>query len=170
MIKLKSKDDKTYILRPLTKDDKINLVEGLKKMSSESIYNRFHGFKKEFNDKELASLTDLDGVNRFAFAIIEVKENKELEGVGIARYHRSPNSDRAEFAITLIDRVQGQGLASKVIVELIKVAKGHGIKFFDGTLENTNTRMIKLIHKLDGFTTKRLSGNLLTMEGDLSSY
>ncbi len=170
MIKIKSKDGNPYILRPLTKDDKVNLVEGLKKMSAESIYNRFHGFKKEFNEKELASLTDLDGVNRFAFAIIQVKENKELEGVGIARYHRSPGSNRAEFAITLIDRIQGQGLAKKVILELIKVAKGHGIKYFDGTLENTNIRMIKLIHKLDGFTTKRASGNLLEMEGDLSSY
>ncbi|WP_372652761.1 GNAT family N-acetyltransferase [Halobacteriovorax sp.] len=170
MIEIKSKSGDPYILRPLTKDDKINLVEGLKKMSSESIYNRFHGFKKEFNEKELTSLTDLDGVNRFAFAIIQVKENNELEGVGIARYHRTPESDRAEFAITLIDRVQGQGLAKVVILELIKVAKGHNIKFFDGTLENTNIKMINLIHKLDGFTTKRLSGNLLTMEGDLSSY
>ncbi|ATH08543.1 hypothetical protein BIY24_11450 [Halobacteriovorax marinus] len=172
MISIKSKDGKNYILRPLTKDDKHNLVEGLKKLSSESIYNRFQGFKKEFNERELSNLTELDGVDRFAFALGEVKENGEVEGVGIARYHRDKELDpeRAEFAITLIDRIQGQGLAKKVTLELIKVAKSNGIKFLDGTLESNNTKMINLIHSLEGFETKRQEGSLLTMVGDLSYY
>ncbi|PIK16352.1 GNAT family N-acetyltransferase [Halobacteriovorax sp. JY17] len=170
MIKLKSKDGKNYILRPLRADDKINLVEGLKKMSPESIYNRFHGFKKEFNDKELSSLTELDGVDRFAFALGEVNESGDAEGVGIARYHRSADPERAEFAITLIDRIQGQGLAKQVTLELIKVAKSNGIKFLDGTLESTNTKMINFIHSLEGFSIKHAGGGLLKMEADLSFY
>lgn len=170
MIEIESKDGKKYILRPVTKDDKINLVEGLKKMSSQSIYNRFQGFKKEFNDKELVSLTELDGYDRFAYAIGELREDGTAEGVGIVRYHRQDDPIRAEFAVTLIDRVQGQGLAKKITLELIKVAKKNGIKFLDGTLDSSNDKMINLIHSLKGFSVKHQSGGLLNMEADLSFY
>ena len=170
MIKIKSKDGRNYILRLLTSEDKINLVEGLKKMSRETIYNRFHGHKKEFNEKELISLTELDGVDRFAYAIEEEDDSGRVEGVGIARYHRSIDPVRAEFAVTLIDRIQGQGLGKLITLELIKVAKSNGIKFLDGTLESSNSKMINLIHSMKGFTVHHIGGGLLKMEADLSFY
>jgi acetyltransferase len=166
-----TKDGTEFVIRPISKDDKQNIIDGLSKMSEQSIHHRFLGFKKGFSDKELKHLTEVDGVNHFAVAVGKIDANGELEGVGVARYHKLEDSPKeAEVAITIIDKFQGHGLGTALMLEIIAVAKDNGVEMFVGLLEETNDPMKALIKKLDGFTTKNIGDGTLRMFGDLSLY
>ena len=46
MKSVKTKKGIEFFVRPISKDDKQKIIEGLSKMSEESIHHRFLGFKK----------------------------------------------------------------------------------------------------------------------------
>lgn len=168
---IKAKDGVSYFIRPITSSDKPLLVEGLGKLSSESIHHRFLGFKKGFSEKELKMLTELDGYKQVAMVVGRETEDGSIEGIGVARYHRLSDKEHvAEFAITLIDSMQGKGLGTLLMLELISIAKKNGITEFEGLLENTNDNMLALIKKFKGFKVSNIGNGLLKMTGDLSSY
>ena len=171
MDKIKAKNGKEFLIRPIQKEDKIRLVIGLSKMSQESIHHRFLGFKKGFSEKELRQLTELDGKRHFALAVGTLDEKNELQGIGVGRYHAINESGTiAEVAITILDDFQGLGLGTILMKKLIKEAKENGFDTFEGILENTNDPMKALIKKLEGFKTIRTEEGELKMLGDLSSY
>ncbi|OUR95421.1 hypothetical protein A9Q84_16440 [Halobacteriovorax marinus] len=166
-----AKDGSTFFIRPITSEDKNLLIEGLDKLSEESKHHRFLGFKKAFTEKELKYLTELDGINQVGLALGFENEDSSVEGIGVARYHRlKDNYSRAEFAITLLDNMQGKGLGTQLMLELILNAKSNGVTHFEGLLETTNEQMIALVKKLEGFTFSNIGNGLLKIEGDLSSY
>lgn len=63
------------------------LSSKMKDMSTESIRNRFFGSKREFSQKELEYLTQLDGINHYEIGIEE--RNRPFRGVAIVRLARS---------------------------------------------------------------------------------
>jgi acetyltransferase len=171
MEKVIAKNGREFLIRPIQKEDKQRLIDGLTKMSPESIHHRFLGFKKGFSEKELKHLTEVDGHNHFAIAVGVLTKENSLEGVGIGRYHINDNDPTtAEVAITIIDEYQGNGLGTKIMEHLIKIALENKITTFEGILETTNDSMIHLIKKLKGFKTIRTEDGVLKMIGDLSLY
>lgn len=168
---IKAKNGQEFLIRPIQKEDKQRLIDGLTQMSQESIHHRFLGFKKGFTEKELKHLTEVDGHNHFAIAIGTINKDKSLDGVGIGRYHIDDNDPSvAEVAITIIDGYQGNGLGTIVMKKLISVALTNGITTFEGILESTNDGMLALIKKLDGFKVVSTEDGVLKMVGDLSIY
>ncbi|WP_127714302.1 GNAT family N-acetyltransferase [Halobacteriovorax sp. HLS] len=171
MKSITAKNGQNFVLRPIQKEDKSRLVQGLSNMSAQSIHHRFLGFKKEFTDKELKYLTELDGKKNFALAVGTLNESNELIGVGVGRYHALSNDpNRAEVAITIIDKFQGLGLGTILMKELIFHAKKNDIQVFEGILENANDAMKSLVKKLDGFKLSRSEDDTLKMVGDLTIY
>ena len=171
MEKIIAKNGQEFLIRPIQKEDKQRLIDGLNKMSQESIHHRFLGFKKGFSDKELKHLTEVDGQKNFAVAIGLLNSQSSIEGVGIGRYHINyEDSKAAEVAITIIDEFQGIGLGTIIMNHLIKVALSNEITEFQGILESTNDGMMALIKKFDGFKAIRTESGELKMIGDLSIY
>lgn len=171
MKSVKTKKGIEFFVRPISKDDKQKIIEGLSKMSEESIHHRFLGFKKGFSEKELIHLTEVDGKKHFALAVGKENEDSDIEGVGVARYHvLDDDPTQAELAITIIDKYQGSGLGTTLLLELISIAKENGIASFTGILEDSNDPMKGLIQKLKGFSAKNTGDGTLKMHGDLSQY
>ncbi len=125
----------------------LQIANGLKDMSNESIRNRFLGSKKEFSQQELEYLTHLDGINHYAIGIEE--RERPQRGVAIVRLVRSSEDpQQAEIAISIIDDYQKMGLG-KMLLNLITLAAiERGITRLSFTYLPQNEGIVRLINRM----------------------
>jgi acetyltransferase len=134
-------------LGTLSPDNRHQLSNSLRDLSHESIRNRFMGSKKEFSEKELEYLTNLDGWNHYAIGIEE--REKPCRGVALARLVRSSSDPlEAEIAITIIDEYQKFGLGSLLMKMIGLAASERKLERLSFTFLPQNEAIIKLIHRL----------------------
>lgn len=134
-------------LGTLSPENRVQLSKSLKDLSHESIRNRFMGSKKEFSEKELEYLTNIDGWNHYAIGIEE--REKACRGVAIARLVRSSTDPlEAEIAITIIDEYQKCGLGSLLMKMIGLAASERKLERLSFTFLPQNEAIIKLIHRL----------------------
>ncbi len=126
--------------------NKKQISDGLRDMSPETIRYRFLGSKRDFSERELKYLSELDGRNHYALGIEE--REKQKRGVGIVRLVRSSHSDsEAEIAITIIDQYQKMGLGSFFIDLIILAALERKIETLSFTFLPQNKAIVKLISR-----------------------
>lgn len=83
------------------------LAHGMDNFSPESRYQRFLGARADLSASDLRYLTEIDGVDHFAFGALVWPD----EGVGVARFVRFDHEPEiAEPAIAVIDSYQNRGL------------------------------------------------------------
>lgn len=134
-------------LGTLLPENRHQLSNSLKDLSHESIRNRFMGSKKEFSEKELEYLINIDGWNHYAIGIEE--REKPCRGVAIARLVRSSSDPKeAEIAVTIIDEYQKQGLGSLLIKMIGLAALERDLERLSFTFLPQNDAIVKLIHRL----------------------
>lgn len=122
-------------------------MEGLKKLSPESIRQRFFLNKKEFTENELKFLTEVDQVNHLAYAAV-TSEGDDFALAGVIRAIRSEaNSAHAEIGIVIVDTFHGQGLGLRLMNDIAREAELAGITHFIGDYHTSNLKMIKLLEK-----------------------
>jgi RimJ/RimL family protein N-acetyltransferase len=124
-------------LRPIRPDDADALVAFHEKLSPESIILRYFGPHPRLSPKEVARLTNVDGVDRFAL----VAECHDVI-IGVARYERSPDTDEAEVAFLVADAYQGKRLGTILFENLAEGARRHGIHRFLADTLAENSRML----------------------------
>lgn len=126
--------------------NKKQISDGLRDMSPETIRYRFLGSKRDFSERELKYLSELDGWNHYAIGIEEREKLKR--GVGIVRLVRSSHSEtEAEIAITIIDEYQKIGLGSFFLDLIILAAMERDIEKLSFTFLPQNEGITKLIHR-----------------------
>jgi acetyltransferase len=81
--------------------------------------------------------------------------------IGVARYVLDSDNKSAEFAIVVADAWHGRGIGTRLLRELIDVARNRGLKRFYGDILGTNRPMLELVRKL-GFTLERHEDPTLT--------
>jgi CBS domain-containing protein/RimJ/RimL family protein N-acetyltransferase len=134
---------KTIHIRPIRPDDAARLQASLVKMSPETIYDRFMGYKKALPDQEARYLASLD-YDRHMALVATIEENI----VGVARYHKlDGESDSAEFAIVISDSYQHQGLGTQLMKRLMEYAQAHGICNFIGFAHEGNVRLLRFVQR-----------------------
>ena len=81
---------------------------------------------------------------------VELSETgDEAQGVAIGRFIRlSPESDCAEVALTVVDRMQGKGLGRLLLERMIAAATERGIRRFRFECLPHNLEMQRLINKV----------------------
>ena len=78
-------------------------------ISSNSLFMRFTTAKKTFTERELDYFTRLNYTSHHGLGVVLDKPG--YPGVGTARYFVDPNDPTtAEWAVTVIDMFQGQGI------------------------------------------------------------
>ena len=143
------RNGKTVLIRPVTKADKHLLEIGFEHLSERSRYFRFLRPIKRLSDKELDYFTDVRGPDHFAVAALDVS-SASSDPAGIGRYVRlDPETEKAEFAITVVDSHQGAGLGSLLFGTLAHHAVGNGIAEFIGLVHRENKPMLRLLSELD---------------------
>ena len=72
----------------------------------------------------------------------------------MARYTINPDNKSCEFAIVVSDKMQGQGLGTRLMKALMEAARDHGMTKIEGTVLHDNKGMLHLMREL-GFTETR---------------
>jgi RimJ/RimL family protein N-acetyltransferase len=139
------RDGTRLTVRPIQPDDKLRLQELFFRLSSESIYFRFLGQRKELPDKEAEHIANVDCRTRMALVAVH-EQNGRSNIVAVAQYDAlTPDKpDVAEVAIIVEDDYQGRGLGTFLSKRLVAYAIKHGIRFFQFAVQHGNTRALHL--------------------------
>jgi acetyltransferase len=140
-------DDGTRLaVRPLIAADRPLLLAAFEASSSTSRYHRFFTPLRELQPWHLDRLTDLDEVNRFAWAAVAADGDAERL-VAVARYFCLDDPTSAEIAVAVIDEFQDRGLGTIMLWALAQRASDVGIHRFEGLVLRENLRMLRLLRK-----------------------
>lgn len=149
-ITLQLSDETPVLLRPIARDDKEGLRDGLERLSAESRYQRFLMPVKELSPKLLQQLTEIDYRNHMAWVALDISRPPGV-GIGVARYVRlSEQPQAAEMALTVVDSHQRRGLGAELLRALAESASQHGIRSFEGDMLADNQGMMKLLRRFGG--------------------
>ncbi len=136
------RDQRTVSIRAIRPDDKGLIIDGLHRVSAESIYRRFLMMRKEMTPQELKQATEVDFVNVVALiAFLEEDGNEQIVGGG--RYIRTAGQ-RAEVAFLIGDSFQGLGIASLIFKHLLAIARHSGITQFEAEVLPSNEAMLRV--------------------------
>ena len=139
------RDQRTLTIRAIRPDDKGLVIEGLKKVSAESLYRRFLSIRKELTAEDLKKVTEVDFVNVVALvAILEKDGNEQIVGGG--RYIRT-SGQSAEVAFLIGDTFQGLGIGSLLFRHLVAIARDSGITQFEADVLPSNEAMLKVFSR-----------------------
>ena len=113
------------------------------RLSPETLYRRFHSPIARPEQAQPQRLLDLDHHNREAVAAVVGGEI-----VGVARYARRPGADVAEVAVVVADAWQRQGLATRMLSVLAKLAEAAGVRQFTLSMQSDNRPVLRLVRRL----------------------
>jgi len=148
-------DGRSVLLRPIVPEDRQRLAEGFEHLSETSRYYRFISALSRLSEAQLDYLTDVDGVDHVAWGAL-ADESEAAEGLGVGRFLRLPEAPHvAEFSLTVLDAVQGQGLGSLLLAVLYAVAPTLDVGVLRGVVARDNERMAGWLRRLGAELVER---------------
>ncbi|WP_370609548.1 GNAT family N-acetyltransferase [Solemya velum gill symbiont] len=108
--------------------------------------------------------------NHVAWCASLLQEGKE-KGIAIARYvilHDEVGV--AEFAITVLDDYQGQGIGYELIKKLIRSAKANDVNMLIGHIAPGNKRMLNLCKRFDASIQTEKSSSVIALISVKNDY
>ena len=132
------------VIREIRPDDRERIEHAAEYTSDESYYRRFHGPHSSFSTRELAYLTEVDGVEHFAVVATEREDPDKL--VAVARYIRDPQSHAdAELAVMVHDPYQRHGVGRRMLERLADEARHNGVERLHALIQGDNYAMTSLL-------------------------
>jgi RimJ/RimL family protein N-acetyltransferase len=134
-------------LRLLTPADRERVAAAFTALSPQSRYLRCLRPRNELSPSELHFMTDCDGQDHLAIAVLAVDERgREGASVGLARFVRClDDPEAAEIAITVMDEWQGRGIGSLLLRRLLAAMGERGYREARGVMHPDNTAMRRLV-------------------------
>jgi acetyltransferase len=137
-------------IRPEDADAEQSFVRGL---SPQAKRFRFMGTVNELSPEMLARFTQIDYRREMALVALTDEADGPVQH-GVARYVINPDNSSCEFAIVVADKVQHQGIGTRLMKALMDAAREHGLSTIEGTVLHDNAPMLQLMDEL-GFTQER---------------
>ena len=129
---------------------KSQIANAFDSLSSISRQQRFFSPIKSLSDKQLDFLTSLDGKDRVAWCASIYIDHHEERGIGLARYVRLADENKvAEFALTVVDEFQRQGIGYELLKKLVETARNNGLEILRGYVLLSNTPMLSLCRRFN---------------------
>ena len=138
------RDGEQMVIRPIRPDDAGQLAAMHARLSPNSIYRRYFGFKPSLNAAEIRRFTDI--AEEWRFALVAVRSNGQLAGV--TRYEGQAGRADAEIALIVDDTLQHHGLGRILLQRLIDVARVRGVASLTAIVLPSNTPMLHLLRSL----------------------
>lgn len=160
-------DDGTMVLvRPLLYSDRAELAAGYEELSPKSRRLRFFSAPEHLSDRMLEYLTNIDYEDHAAFGAFDLTA-AGTPGIGVARYIRLRDEpERAEVAVTVLDRYQGRGLGTILALTLACHALRQGIRCFVSYVLWDNERALAGLREA-GARSVQAEPGVVRMEMDL---
>ena len=134
------RDVRAVSIRVATPDDKENLCRMFSRLSSKSIYRRFHLPYRRVPEQMLNLMLDVDHHKESLLAVAEE------EIVGHAMYVKLANSSDAEVALVVEDEWQSKGVGKLLLFEIAEKARRRDIETFTGQVLGENRRVLGLLN------------------------
>jgi RimJ/RimL family protein N-acetyltransferase len=136
-------------IRSIRPDDGPALRAAYDRLSDETKYKRFLAAKPHLTGSDIRYLTHTDCDHHVALVATPAEAPDQI--VGVARFVVIPDDPQtAEFAITIGDPYQGEGLGRALMERLAKRATDLGVKRFLGTMLADNVAAHRLTRSLAG--------------------
>jgi acetate---CoA ligase (ADP-forming) len=151
------RDGSTLRLRPPGPDDADALVAFFAGLSERSRYQRFHGLRTV--DASLVErYLELDWSERGALVGLLAGDGGRERIVALAEYARLRGPASAEIAFTVADELQGRGVATRMLEQLVPRAAAAGIEQFVAEVMSTNSAMLAVFADAGFEVTRKLAG------------
>ena len=134
-------------IRPICPADAEIEQQFVRLLSSTSSYQRFFHRLKELSPQLLYQFTHVD-FSRDMALIATLGEPPDETQIGVARFVRSVDQTRAEFAVVVADEWQGRGIATAMLSHLFEAAENSGINRIEGAVLRDNQNMQNLMVRL----------------------
>ena len=144
-------------IRPIKADDAPRLIALFDRLSPQTIYHRFLGFRKVLTYEEAKRLAEVDYQKQMA--LVTTNEQNGCENIiGVARYDVLSSSEPsvAEASVVIEDEYQGLGLATHLLMHLMTYAHLNGIRAFRAMIHNDNIRIMRIIQR-SGLPIERMT-------------
>jgi acetyltransferase len=152
------KNGAEVLLRPIKAEDEGRFNELIKSLSAESMRFRFFEVFKEMTHDTLARYCNLDYDRQIAIVAELQQSNGQIIGAG--RVIADIDGKKGEFAVLVGDQWQGQGLGSRLMDYIIRVAKDMRLEKIYGYVMVENRKMLNMVEK-KGFKTAPLDEETL---------
>jgi GNAT superfamily N-acetyltransferase len=154
---LELRDGERIGVRPIRLADDDQLAGLHARLSPDSIYRRYFGFKPALSPAEILRFTDI--AEEWRFALVGVRSTGELAGV--ARYEGQAGHTDAEIALIVDDALHHLGLGSRLLQRLVDVAVVSGMTSLTAVVLASNRPMLHLLEALHlPSTSARDSGSI----------
>ena len=145
-----ARNGEIFRIRPLLPCDRHRLREGFERASRQTRLQRFFRHRSRLSEQELTALTAIDQVSHVALCAGRV-DDRHATGAAVARFIRDEGDPtRAEFAITVLDEFQGQGLGTAIMHRLVEEARERGVTRLWGHVLNENHGALRWMESLGG--------------------
>lgn len=152
------KNGAEVLLRPIKAEDEGRFNQLIKSLSAESMRFRFFEVFKEMTHDTLARYCNLDYDRQIAIVAELQQSNGQIIGAG--RVIADIDGKKGEFAVLVGDQWQGQGLGSRLMDYIIRVAKDMRLEKIYGYVMVENRKMLDMVEK-KGFKTAPLDEETL---------
>jgi RimJ/RimL family protein N-acetyltransferase len=153
------------LIRPISPDDRDELVAGMERLSPESRYRRFFTPASHLSASQVRYLTDVDHHDHEALVAVQPVTG---HGIGVARFVRSAaDHGLAEVAVAVADSWQGRGVATALLNRLTERARDEGIRRFSAEILAENQPMLELIDDVGQVTIKHRDPGTVEVEVEL---
>jgi acetyltransferase len=157
------KDGGEYQIRPIHPDDADMLKAFYKTLSNETRYFRFISSPPELPPSMAAKFTLIDYDREMALVALTRDSALSKDGVwietekiiGVSRYSTNPDKASCEFSLVVADDFGGQGIGSRLMINIMEVARDNGLLEIDGLVLSKNPGMLKLMRSL-GFSVESM--------------
>jgi acetyltransferase len=140
-------DGTAVTIRPIRPEDAELEREFVKTLSPEAKYFRFMGAVRELTPMMLARLTQIDYDREMALVAVLRGGDRQRE-VGVSRYFTNPDGESCEFAVAIADDWQRRGLGRRLMLQLVEIARGRGLKTMVGHISAANQPMLAFARAL----------------------
>ena len=135
-------------IRAVRLTDKDGIASAFSRLNPESIYTRFFQAKAALSDQELKGATETDFENVVALvATVESEGRETIIGGGRYMAFDSPAGRTAEVAFLIEEDYQGQGIATRILTHLVRIAREKGVDQFEAEVLPGNTSMLAVFSR-----------------------
>ena len=141
------------VVRPVLPQDEAVTAEFFGSLPGRARYDRFMSPMRNLPPDLLKRFTNVDYCDHLALVAEVFEDGREIV-VAEARYALGQDKSAAEFAVSVAEDWQGQGLASLLLRKLVNRAAIAGVRRMTGETLATNDKMLHLARKA-GFAIRR---------------